>query len=166
MLSWNADPTRLPAGLHLDFLDMFASNSLANGESQRARHPGRPGPGQCDTFVVGARTDHLTEWKACYATTQLLGGASQFALSTSGHIQSLVNPPGNPKMSVSLGPRGRTRSRGLAGRGRDPARLVVGAVGPLGCRALRVTSGRPPAAWAADAHPVQYPAPGRYVVAP
>ena len=58
----------------------------------------------CDTFVVGARNDHLTDWKACYATTQLLGGASQFALSSSGHIQSLVNPPGNPKMTVATGP--------------------------------------------------------------
>ena len=58
----------------------------------------------CDTFVVGARNDHLTDWKACYATTQLLGGDSQFALSSSGHIQSLVNPPGNPKMTVATGP--------------------------------------------------------------
>ena len=54
---------------------------------------------ECDAFVVGANSDHLTAWRACYATTQLLGGTCQFALSSSGHIQSLVNPPGNPKSS-------------------------------------------------------------------
>ena len=27
----------------------------------------------CDNFIVGAVTDHLTPWKACYRTTQLLG---------------------------------------------------------------------------------------------
>jgi polyhydroxyalkanoate synthase len=42
-------------------------------------------------------TDHLTPWTSCYRTTQLLGGPSTFVLSNAGHIQSLVNPPGNPK---------------------------------------------------------------------
>ena len=56
---------------------------------------------ESDSVRGGARNDHLTAWKACYATTRLMGGASQFALSSSGHIQSLVNPPGNPRMSVA-----------------------------------------------------------------
>jgi len=34
---------------------------------------------------------------ACYRTTQLFSGDSTFVLSYSGHIASLVNPPGNPK---------------------------------------------------------------------
>jgi polyhydroxyalkanoate synthase len=50
-----------------------------------------------DSYVVGALTDHITPWKACYRTPRLLGGDSQFVLSSSGHIQALVNPPGNPK---------------------------------------------------------------------
>jgi poly(3-hydroxyalkanoate) synthetase len=33
-------------------------------------------------------TDHLTPWKGCYRTTQLLSGPMTFALSNSGHIQS------------------------------------------------------------------------------
>ena len=48
-------------------------------------------------FVTGALTDHLTPWKGCYRTTQMLSGESTFVLSYSGHIASLVNPPGNPK---------------------------------------------------------------------
>jgi polyhydroxyalkanoate synthase subunit PhaC len=165
VLSWNADPTRLPAALHLDFLDMFADNSLADGKMSVLGTPVDLGRVTCDTFVVGARNDHLTEWKACYATTQLLGGASQFALSTSGHIQSLVNPPGNPRMSVSLGPE----------VGPDPERWLAGAATLPGSwwepwgRWASERSGelRPaPVRLGSEAHPVQYPAPGRYVVAP
>jgi polyhydroxyalkanoate synthase len=104
VLAWNSDSTRLPAALHADFLDMFLNNSLAAGTFPVFGEPIDLSRVTCDTFVVGARNDHLTDWKACYATTQLLGGDSQFALSSSGHIQSLVNPPGNPKMTVATGP--------------------------------------------------------------
>ncbi len=165
VLSWNADPTRLPAGLHLDFLDMFADNSLAKGEVRVLGTPVDLKAVTCDSFVVGARNDHLTEWKACYATTQLLGGASQFALSTSGHIQSLVNPPGNPKMSVQLGPE----------LGPDPERWLAGSATLPGSwwepwgrwAAARSGQLRPaPSTMGSEEFPALYPAPGHYVVAP
>jgi polyhydroxyalkanoate synthase len=104
VLAWNADSTRLPARLHADFLDMFLTNPLATGDCHVHGNPIDLSKVECDSFVVGARTDHLTAWKACYATTRLLGGSSQFALSSSGHIQSLVNPPGNPRMTVATAP--------------------------------------------------------------
>jgi polyhydroxyalkanoate synthase len=165
VLSWNADPTRLPAGLHLDFLDMFEHNTLANGDRSVLGTKVDLGRVSCDTFVVGARNDHLTAWKACYATTGLLGGESQFALSTSGHIQSLVNPPGNPKMSVSVGPALES----------DPERWLTGAETLPGswwepwARWASARSGelRPaPTGLGHHCHPELYPAPGRYVLAP
>ena len=36
-------------------------------------------------------------WDGAYRTTQVLGGESRFVLSTGGHIQVILNPPGNPK---------------------------------------------------------------------
>ena len=54
------------------------------------------------TFVTGAITDHLTPWKGCYRTTELVGGPSTFVLSNAGHIASLVNPPGNPKATYYI----------------------------------------------------------------
>ena len=165
VLSWNADPTRLPAGLHLDFLDIFEHNTLAKGKRTVLGTQVDLGKVSCDTFVVGARNDHLTAWKACYATTGLLGGDSQFALSTSGHIQSLVNPPGNPKMSVSLGPALES----------DPERWLTGAETIPGswwepwARWESARSGelRPaPARLGHPCHPVLYAAPGEYVLAP
>ena len=60
----------------------------------------------CDAFVVGAVTDHLTPWKACYQASTHLGSKDvTFALSNGGHVAALVNPPGNPKAYHYIGPR-------------------------------------------------------------
>jgi polyhydroxyalkanoate synthase len=105
VLAWNADSTRMPAALHTDFLDLFEDNLLTIPGAMTVR--GTPIDLSMitqDAYVVGAQNDHLTPWRGCYATTQLLGGKTEFVLSSSGHIQSLVNPPGNPKMRLFTGP--------------------------------------------------------------
>jgi polyhydroxyalkanoate synthase subunit PhaC len=104
ILSWNADGTNLPAALHLQFLDMFETNLLAQPGAMRVLDtPVDLSTIKIPTFVTGALTDHLTPWKGCYRTTQLLSGPTTFVLSNSGHIQSLVNPPDNPKASYYTG---------------------------------------------------------------
>jgi polyhydroxyalkanoate synthase subunit PhaC len=50
-----------------------------------------------DSYVVAGLTDHITPWQGCYNTSKLYGERSTFVLANSGHIQSLLNPPGNPK---------------------------------------------------------------------
>ena len=47
-----------------------------------------------DCYVVAGQSDHIVPWENAYRSTQMLGGASRFVLSTSGHIQALINPPG------------------------------------------------------------------------
>ena len=104
ILSWNADGTNLPAALHIQFLDMFQTNVLCQpGAMKVLDTPVDLSTIKVPTFATGAMTDHLTPWKGCYRTTQLLTGPMTFVLSTSGHIQSLVNPPGNPKASYYTG---------------------------------------------------------------
>jgi polyhydroxyalkanoate synthase len=74
-----------------------------------------------DTYVTGATTDHLTPWKGCYRTTQLMSGPSTFVLSNAGHIASLINPPGNPKAHYFAGPEpGGDPDAWLAGAERRP----------------------------------------------
>ncbi|MEO6881501.1 MAG: alpha/beta fold hydrolase [Mycobacteriaceae bacterium] len=98
ILAWNADGTNLPGALHGQFLDIFAGNLLAEpGAMTVLGTPIELARITVPTFVSGAIADHLTAWKSCYQTTQMLGGDSTFILSSSGHIASLVNPPGNPK---------------------------------------------------------------------
>ncbi|WP_246066173.1 PHA/PHB synthase family protein [Geodermatophilus aquaeductus] len=98
ILAWNADGTNLPARLHEQFLEIFGTNALVRPGAMRVLGtPVHLSRITLPTFVTGALTDHLTPWAGCYRTTQLLSGPSTFVLSHSGHIQSLVNPPGNPK---------------------------------------------------------------------
>jgi polyhydroxyalkanoate synthase len=98
ILAWNADGTNLPGALHGQFLDIFRDNLLTRpGALSALGTPLHLKNITVPAFVTGAVADHLTPWKGCYRTTQLLGGPSTFVLSYSGHIASLVNPPGNPK---------------------------------------------------------------------
>jgi polyhydroxyalkanoate synthase len=100
ILAWNADSTNLPARLHREFLDIFKHNTLCRpGGTEILGTPVDLNRITVPTFVTGAITDHLTPWKGCYRTTELVGGPSTFVLSNAGHIASLVNPPGNPKAS-------------------------------------------------------------------
>ena len=104
ILAWNSDTTSLPGALHAQFLDLFEDNTLCTpGALTVLDHPVDLSSITCDTYVTGAITDHITPWRGCYRTTQLVGGDSTFVLSSSGHIASLVNPPGNPKAKMFVG---------------------------------------------------------------
>ena len=37
--------------------------------------------------------DHIVPWESAYKGARLFGGKRRFVLSSSGHIQALVNPP-------------------------------------------------------------------------
>jgi polyhydroxyalkanoate synthase subunit PhaC len=103
ILFWNADTTRMSAGLHRDFIDIAIGNSLTEpGTATMLGTPVDLGTITVDSYVTAGIADHLCPWQACYRTTQLLGGESRFVLSTSGHIASLVNPPGNPKSTFQV----------------------------------------------------------------
>ena len=163
ILAWNADGTNLPGALHGQFLDIFRDNLLTQPtELSVLGTPLRLQNITVPTFVTGAVTDHLTPWKGCYRTTQLLGGPSTFVLSYSGHIASLVNPPGNPKAYYWTG----------ATPGADPQEWLAGAeehqgswweawadwaTGRAGPRQVQ------PDILGSEQHPVLSPAPGLYV---
>jgi polyhydroxyalkanoate synthase len=105
ILAWNADATRLPGALQSQLLTMAERNSLAHpGDLKLLGNGVDLSRSNLDTYVIGAETDHLVPWRGAYRTTQLLGGEATFMLSGGGHIQHLVNPPGNPKARYRLGP--------------------------------------------------------------
>ncbi|MFN0026347.1 MAG: alpha/beta fold hydrolase [Acidimicrobiales bacterium] len=105
VLSWNVDATNLPAGLHADFSTIAADNAMCRaGAVVVGGEPINLGKIDRDAYVVGAETDHITPWQACYQTIQLLGGRSEFVLSNMGHVQVMVNPPDNPKARYFTNP--------------------------------------------------------------
>jgi polyhydroxyalkanoate synthase subunit PhaC len=103
ILYWNADTTRMSAGLHRDFLEVATTNGLTTpGATTMLGTPVDLSAIDVDTYVTAGIADHLCPWQGCYRTTQLLGGESRFVLSTNGHIASLVNPPTNPKSTFQV----------------------------------------------------------------
>ena len=106
VLFWNADATRMAAALHRDFVLMGLNNSLATpGAVSMLGSPVDLSKVTVDAYVVGGVTDHICPWQATYRSARLLGSKdNRYVLSTSGHIQALVNPPGNPKASYRAGP--------------------------------------------------------------
>lgn len=165
VLAWNCDATNLPATLHSDFLDMAADNALAKPDAVEVL--GTTIDLQqvsCPSFVVGAVNDHITPWQGCYQSVNLLGGDSQFVLSSQGHIQALVNPSGNPKGSYRLNP----ATPDSAEEWLADATEHKGSwwdywatwLEPLGDELVN-----PPTELGSDAYPVIAAAPGEYVVA-
>ncbi|TVZ03550.1 alpha/beta fold hydrolase [Trebonia kvetii] len=103
ILFWNADTTRMTAGLHRDFLELGAANTLVRpGTATMLGSPVDLSAVNRDSYIVAGITDHICPWQSCYRSARLLGGQPRFVLSTSGHIAAMVNPPGNEKASYQL----------------------------------------------------------------
>ena len=103
ILYWNSDTTRLPAEFHADLLRMFMDNPLrVPGKIEVLGTPIDMSKVDVPAYVVAGVTDHITPWQACYQSRNILRGKIDFVLSSSGHIQSIVNPPTNPKAKYFL----------------------------------------------------------------
>jgi polyhydroxyalkanoate synthase len=162
ILAWNADTTRLPGAAARQLLAIAEHNLLATPGGITLLGTGIDlAKIDAPSYVVGAETDHLVPWRGAYQTTQLLGGEATFVLSGGGHIQHLVNPPGNARARYRTGPRpGSDPGAWLAAASQAPgtwwghwAQWVRDHSG--GDRPASVTLG-------SDRYPVTGPAPGRY----
>ncbi len=104
VLFWNADATNLSASLMGDFLTMFETLAFTKkGEVEMVDHKIDLSKITSDLFILGGVTDHITPWKATYRSTKLFGSSDiTYVLSHSGHMQAILNPPGNPKARYYL----------------------------------------------------------------
>jgi polyhydroxyalkanoate synthase subunit PhaC len=164
VLYWNEDGTGMTAQFNYDFSEFVQQNPLVTSGAMRVR--GIPIADLSDlgfdSYVLGAKTDHLCIWQGVYRSAQLLGPRSQFVLGNSGHIQTIVCPPTNAKASFNtndeLPP---TAEEWLAGSQRNS-----GTWWPHCVKWTETRSGplvKAPATQGDDAHPVLGDAPGKYV---
>lgn len=163
ILAWNNDASNLTARFDSDMLDIYSQNKL--GQPGAVTVLGTPidlRKVDCDTFVIAGMTDHITPWKPCYMTTQVLSGDAEVVITSTGHIQTVVNPPGKPRARYWHGP----------ATSADPEEWLAQAQEhsdswwPRYAEWLVARSGeeRPaPQSLGSEAHPVLDPAPGRYV---
>ena len=103
VLYWNSDGTGMTAQFNHDFSEFVENNPFVTPGAMTVR--GTPisdlADLDFDSYVLGAKNDHLCIWQSVYRSAQLLGSRSRFVLGNSGHIQTIVCPPGNPKASFS-----------------------------------------------------------------
>jgi len=164
VLFWNNDTTNLPAQLHSDYLDIALHQPFDHpGTVEVAGHKADLRQVTADAFVVAGLTDHITPWKACYRTPALLGSKNvEFVLSSSGHLQSLINPPGNPKAKYFRS----TQMKPTPDEWAASAEEHSGSWWPRWAEWLKERAGplkAAPAAVGNESFPPQYAAPGRYV---
>ena len=165
ILFWNNDATNLPAQLHSDYLDLYGNQPFAEpGTAEIAGHVVDLTKVTSDLYIVAGVTDHITPWKACYRSTQLFGSKNiEFVLSHSGHIQAMLNPPGNPKAKFY-------RANGKAPEAPEKwmakAEEHAGSWWPHWAQWLKARAGAEkaaPTALGSKAHPPVGAAPGQYV---
>ena len=168
VLFWNADATNLSASLMGDFLTIFETLAFTKkGEVEMADHKIDLTKVTSDLFILGGVTDHITPWRACYRSTQLFGSKDvTFVLSQAGHMQAILNPPGNPKAKFF-----KSKKAGLPPADVDDwlagTEEVAGSWWPYWIEWLQARSGKkvaaPEAVGNATFKPLD-PAPGRYVL--
>ncbi len=168
VLYWNADATNLSASLMGDFMTIFETLAFTKkGEVEMVGHKVDLSKLKMDLFLVAGVTDHITPWRACYRSTQLFGSKNiEFILSQSGHMQAILNPPGNPKAKYFT-----AKKPGLPPADVEAwmagAEEVPGSWWVRWAQWLKEHSGKQiaaPAAMGSKKHKAMEPAPGLYVL--
>jgi len=92
VLAWNDDATAMSAKFALESTELLVDATAREGGITVLGTPVDLAKVDCDSFHVAGSTDHITPWRACYTSTQALGGDKEMVVVKSGHIQSFVNP--------------------------------------------------------------------------
>lgn len=164
ILAWNADSTNLTAAFDHDLIELYANNSAATpGALTLLGTAIDLSKVECDTYIVAGKTDHITPWKPCYLTSHLFGGDCEVVVTSTGHIQTIVNPPGKARASYHAGPAtGPDAEAWLVGTEKH-----TGSWWPHWAQWITARSGEQgpaPDRLGSRTHPAGDPAPGHYVL--
>lgn len=169
VLFWNADATNLSGALMGDFLTIFETLAFTKkGEVEMVDHKIDLSKVTSDMFILGGVTDHITPWKATYRSTRLFGSKDiTYVLSHSGHMQAILNPPGNPKARYYVQKDGKSKLPETADKWLEGTEEVAGSWWPYWMDWLQKRSGakkKAPAKTGNKNYPPLDPAPGLYVM--
>jgi polyhydroxyalkanoate synthase len=98
MMSWNADTTRMPYRMHIEYLkDLFLHNDLAEGRYCVDGQPVALSGIEQPMFVVGTERDHVSPWRSVYKLLLSTHNPITFLLTAGGHNAGIVSEPGHPR---------------------------------------------------------------------
>ncbi|KQW84156.1 class I poly(R)-hydroxyalkanoic acid synthase [Brevundimonas sp. Root1279] len=113
LLFWNADQTRMPKKLHLDYLrSMYGRNALSQGDFQIGGLKVDLTKVKIPLYFQASREDHIAPMNSVYRSAKAFTNAAvTLTLAGSGHIAGVVNPPSankyqhwiNPALPATLG---------------------------------------------------------------
>jgi polyhydroxyalkanoate synthase subunit PhaC len=116
LMAWNADGTRLPARMHVEYLHrLFLDNDLAEARFPVAGRPVDLGDIHLPLFVVGTENDQIAPWRSVFKLHNLNAGALTFVLTSGGHNAGIVSEPGHPRRHFRI----RRREAGAVTPGPD-----------------------------------------------
>lgn len=97
LLAWNVDTTNISAGFVKDMVQLVSTNGLMNGTARVFGKPVKLNQITAPTLLVSGKTDNVTPWKGSYAAVHVLGGTVEYIHTPTGHVQSVVFPPSDPR---------------------------------------------------------------------
>jgi polyhydroxyalkanoate synthase len=105
LLFWNADQTRMPKALHLNYLrSMYGKNALAGGAMAMGGEQLDLSTVKIPLYFQASREDHIAPMNSVYRSARLFGGPVTYTLAGSGHIAGVVNHPDAKKYNHWLNP--------------------------------------------------------------
>ena len=95
LLYWNADATRFPARLLIDYLrGFYVENRLSTpGAFKLLGTPIDLGNINIPVYLQATIGDHIAPAESVFKATKLYSGRVRFVLGGSGHIAGVINPP-------------------------------------------------------------------------
>jgi len=95
LLFWNADQTRMPKKLHLDYLrSMYGQNLLSKGEFTIGGIKVDLSKVTIPLYFQASREDHIAPMNSVYRSAKAFSNAAvTLTLAGSGHIAGVINPP-------------------------------------------------------------------------
>jgi polyhydroxyalkanoate synthase subunit PhaC len=94
LLYWNADSTRMPAGVHSFYLrECYMANKLAQGKMVLDNVRIDLKKVKIPVYNLAAREDHIAPLPSVFRLGRFFGGDTRLVVSGSGHIAGVVNPP-------------------------------------------------------------------------
>lgn len=95
LLFWNADQTRMPKKLHMDYLrSMYGQNKLTKGEFEIGGVRVDLSKVKIPLYFQASREDHIAPMNSVYRSAKAFSNAAvTLTLAGSGHIAGVINPP-------------------------------------------------------------------------